>query len=99
MLNTDDLRYYTGIGTGYSQSEMMRLAALEIDELRGELAVAREALMRAKRWGGMGKAWDSGVALDLVAWIDGGMTGPLPPMPEWLPAPRQASRDLGKRSK
>lgn len=34
MLNTDDLRHYTGVGTGYSPEVMMQRAADEIDGLR-----------------------------------------------------------------
>ena len=34
MLNTDDLRYYTGIGTGYTAEAMLKRAADEIDRLR-----------------------------------------------------------------
>jgi hypothetical protein len=37
MLNTDDLRYYTDVGTGYSQDAMMIRAADEIDRLRNYL--------------------------------------------------------------
>ncbi|HNO32408.1 MAG TPA: hypothetical protein PKI78_11525 [Anaerolineales bacterium] len=39
MMNTDDLRHYTGIGTGYSPEVMMQRAADEIDNLRA-LAIA-----------------------------------------------------------
>jgi len=45
-----------------------------------------EALRRAHRWGGLGKGWDSGVALDLIAWIESGMHGELPPLPDYLAA-------------
>jgi hypothetical protein len=38
MLNTDDLRHYTGIGTGYSPEMMMLRAADEIDRLRADAA-------------------------------------------------------------
>jgi len=37
MLNTDDLRYYTKVGTGYSEYRMMTDAADEIDRLRDGL--------------------------------------------------------------
>lgn len=39
MMDTDDLRHYTGIGTGYSPEMMMQRAADEIDNLRA-LAIA-----------------------------------------------------------
>lgn len=44
LLNTDDLRHYTGVGTGYSPVMMMQRAAEEIDRLRAEAATMREAL-------------------------------------------------------
>jgi len=34
MLSTDDLRYYTETGTGYSKDAMLEKAATEIDRLR-----------------------------------------------------------------
>ena len=34
MLNTDDLRYHTEFGTGYSKDAMLAKAADEIDQLR-----------------------------------------------------------------
>lgn len=37
MLNTEDLRHFTGIGTEYSPEMMMKLAAEEIDCLRGRM--------------------------------------------------------------
>lgn len=36
MLNTDDLRYHTEVGTGYSKDAMLAKAADEIDRLRAE---------------------------------------------------------------
>ncbi|MDK9725211.1 MAG: hypothetical protein OEL88_09985 [Sterolibacteriaceae bacterium MAG5] len=44
MLNTDDLRHYTGIGTGYSPEMMMQRAADEIDGLRGRMIELLEIL-------------------------------------------------------
>lgn len=44
MMNTDDLRYYTGIGTGYSQEIMMQRAADEIDRLRAECTILRQSI-------------------------------------------------------
>lgn len=46
MLNTDDLRHYTGIGTGYSPEMMMQRAADEIERLRAAEAEAVECLHR-----------------------------------------------------
>lgn len=44
MLNTEDLRHYTGIGTGYSQEMMMQRAADEIDGLRTRIVELLEIL-------------------------------------------------------
>lgn len=44
MLNTDDLRHYTGIGTGYSPEVMMKRAADEIDGLRRTMVDLLEIL-------------------------------------------------------
>lgn len=44
MLNTDDLRYYTGIGTGYSPEMMMQRSADEIDGLRKRVVELLEIL-------------------------------------------------------
>ena len=41
MINTDDLRYHTEVGTGYSKDAMLAKAADEIDRLRAELATMR----------------------------------------------------------
>ncbi|WP_124706404.1 hypothetical protein [Sulfuriferula multivorans] len=43
MLNTEDLRNYTGIGTGYTPEAMMARAADEIDRLRKTLCEIIEA--------------------------------------------------------
>lgn len=56
----------------------------EIERLRIDAERMREALLRLRRWGGMGNGWDSGVALAIVDWIDGEMRGPLPEMPTFL---------------
>lgn len=44
ILNTEDLRHYTAIGTGYSPEMMMRLAADEIDGLRNRMVELLEIL-------------------------------------------------------
>jgi hypothetical protein len=50
--------------------------------------VAVEALQRLCRWGGfMGSPrYSADVVLGVVDWIDGGMTGPLPPLPDYIAA-------------
>lgn len=49
-----------------------------------ENSVLREALTRARDLCGMGKTYDSGVAIELMQWIENGMEGPLPPLPAYL---------------
>ena len=53
-------------------------------EAAQEVAKLRKALVRARMFGGLGKGWDSQVAMDLMAWIADGMHGPLPELPAWL---------------
>jgi hypothetical protein len=50
--------------------------------------VAVEALQRLRRWGGLtgSTGYSADVVLGVVDWIDGGMTGPLPPMPYYIAA-------------
>lgn len=48
MLNTNDLRHYTGIGTGYTPEKMLALAADEIEKLRGGLENTNVALRDAR---------------------------------------------------
>ena len=43
MLNTDDLRHHTEVGTGYSKDAMLEKAADEIDQLRKLASDAFEA--------------------------------------------------------
>lgn len=50
MLDTDDLRHHTEVGTGYSKDAMLAKAADEIDRLRrlaGAALAARNAEARA----------------------------------------------------
>lgn len=44
MLNTDDLRHYTGIDTGYSPEMMMQRAADEIDRLRYQVEIGQQVV-------------------------------------------------------
>ena len=48
MLSTDDLRYHTEIGTGYSKDAMMEKAATEIDRLRLLVMSVENELLRAR---------------------------------------------------
>lgn len=58
-------------------------------EMRNELTAARGALRRIRRWGGIANdsGFDGEVLLSVVAWIDGGAKGPLPPLPAYLGQP------------
>ncbi len=55
-----------------------------VRELRGELATAREALRRLVRYYA-GRDYDSEVVRGVYLWAtDNGMTGPLPPLPDYI---------------
>ena len=58
--------------------ETRRLIVLQSEQLT-KLETAREALRRVNRWGAF-----RGVLPDVNAWTQSGMTGPLPPLPEYL---------------
>ena len=62
----------------------------DLGNAQGQLATAREALQRVERYAGFPK-----VLLDLTRWIQSGMTGPLPPLPEWVAEWEEA--DPGER--
>lgn len=62
-----------------------RRAADLLKQQAAELAECREALRRVRRWGStFGSHYSSAVAMGVMDWIDAGMTGPLPAMPEYL---------------
>jgi len=46
MLNTDDLRHHTEVGTGYSKDAMLAIAADEIDGLRTQMIGLLDILRR-----------------------------------------------------
>lgn len=46
MLNTDDIRHHTEVGTGYSKDAMMEKAADEIDGLRSTMFNLLDILRR-----------------------------------------------------
>ena len=66
-------------GLALHQLEMREMAEQSNRELRAELATAREALRRVERYAGFPR-----VIFILIGWIQSGMTGPLPPLPESL---------------
>ena len=74
---------------GASPHELRAMAEREAKGLREQLATAREALQRLRCWGGWplaspNGAWDADVAIGVGDWLKAGMTGPLPPLPEYL---------------
>ena len=70
--------------------ECVRELRQDLGDAQGQLATAREALQRVERYAGFPK-----VLLDLIRWIQSGMTGPLPPLPEWVAEWEEA--DPGER--
>ena len=66
----------------------------------------KEALQRLLQWGGWQSSigYSADVVLGVVDWANGGMVGPLPPLPEWLrlreaaqpPAPAPTRVDLAE---
>jgi hypothetical protein len=71
------------------QAEIERLRAQQTPGEREAAAV--EALQRLRRWGRLsGGGYSADVVLGVVDWIDGGMEGPLPPLPAHaLPMPQE----------
>ena len=68
-----------------------------VRELLAELATAREALRRLQHWGGyFSKGFDCDIARGVRSWLEGGMTGPLPPLPQWL-VERESKASSGER--
>ena len=50
MLDLNDVRFHTEIGTGYSKDSMLNLCADEIEELRQQLAEAQSYKADAERY-------------------------------------------------
>ena len=72
------------------------IAEQEARNLRAELETAKEALRRLQRWGGyFSKGFDCDIARGVRSWLEGGMTGPLPPLPQWL-VDREAKASSGE---
>jgi hypothetical protein len=64
-------------------SECLRELRQEAEQLRSDLATAREAVRRLVRWNL--EAYDSEVVRGVYLWATlNAMTGPLPSLPEWL---------------
>lgn len=55
-----------------------------LDLTADEIERLEDALRRARQWGIAGRGYDASLALQLAAWIDGGMTGDLPHVPDYL---------------
>ena len=70
---------------GATPHNLRAMAEQEARNLRAELETAKEALRRLQRWGGyFSKGFDCDIARGVRSWLEGGMTGPLPPLPQWL---------------
>lgn len=70
--------------------ECVRELRQDFVDTQRQLATAREALQRVNRWGAF-----RGVLPDVNAWTQSGMTGPLPPLPEYLAKREQADAGEG----
>lgn len=70
------------------EAEINRLRAQQAPDEREATAI--EALKRLRQWGRLsGGGYSADVVLGVVDWIDGGMKGPLPPLPAHaLPMPQ-----------
>lgn len=51
------------------------------------IRVLEEALRRLAKWGGLGQNYSFSISNPIARWIEEGMTGKLPPLPEWWPSP------------
>ena len=70
---------------GATAHNLRAKAEQEARNLRAELETAKEALRRLQRWGGyFSRGFDCDIARGVRSWLEGGMTGPLPPLPQWL---------------
>ena len=70
-----------------------REAKREAEYLRGDLATAREAVLRLVNWNLEG--YDSAVTRGVHLWARrNGMAGPLPPLPEWLAKREQQQEEV-----
>ena len=82
------------VGVALHQLKMREMAEQSNRELRAELETSREALWRLQRWGGWPlspvSSWDVDTTVAVADWLQSGMTGPLPPLPEYLAKREQA---------
>jgi hypothetical protein len=63
-----------------------------------QVEVAVEALQRLRRWGGLigDRGHNADVITGVVRWIDDGMVGSLPPLPDYIAARATTSQEAGK---
>ena len=81
---------------GASPHGLRVIAEQEARNLRAELVTAKEALRRLQCWGGyFSRGYDCDIARGVRSWLEGGMTGPLPPLPQWL-VDREAKASSGE---
>jgi hypothetical protein len=75
-----------------------REARREAEQLRSDLATAKEAVRRFMCWLESAEGYDREVIKGVYHWATrDGMDGPLPPSPEWL-ARREQQEDSGPLS-
>lgn len=59
-------------------------ASRRIEDDEREIERLREALRRLREWGGLGsQKYSASVAFGVTDWIDGGMVGELPALPDY----------------
>jgi hypothetical protein len=71
-------------------SAVMNQAADEIERLERENAELREVLIRARQWGVFSENFSAEQSRIISEWIDAGMKGKIPPLPDYYPKAREA---------
>ena len=68
----------------FQAADIIGMQRQELEALREQNKRMEEALLRLRMWGGIGagKGYSATEAFAFADWIDGGMTGELPPYPE-----------------
>lgn len=65
-----------GTHVAHQEDECLRILHAEIERLH-------EALRRNRTWGAVSPEWSYTIAQGVRDWVDGGMTGDLPALPDW----------------
>lgn len=82
----------TMIGAHAEANYRVQTAEHERDEARAEIAKLRDALLLAREWC-MNRGFSPMAQIALQRWIDDGMTGPLPELPEYVRRDQSALSD------